>query len=191
MSCIHCAPVRRSWARAALTAPARWVHRCGTRPRLTVLSEDRGERQALILAVRRAYDELSPMFGDVPSVTHIVVQSSLHRAFGAELRAVLGDAQRDGAAAFVIWLATQPDGKQIGPDGVAAVLSDVLRAAAERDGNVSLVLGVPVAVPAETKDSRTGVAPQPRAAANKEAEGTVIEFRRSPLGQDAPSRNGA
>ena len=191
MSCIRCAPVKRSRVRAALLAPARWFHRCGTRPRLSILSEDRGERQALILAVRRAYDELAPMFGDVPSVTHIVVQRSLYRAFGAELRAVLGAAQRDGAPAFVIWLATRPDGKHIGPDGVAAVLSDVLRAVAERAGNVSLVLSVPVAIPAETRDTRNGVAPPPRAAANKEAEGTVIEFRRSPLGQDAPTRNGA
>ena len=158
---------------------------------LAVLSEDRGERQALILAVRRAYDEPAPMFGDVPSVTHIVVQRSLYGAFGAELRAVVGAAQRDGAPAFVIWLATRPDGKHIGPDGVAAVLSDVLRAVAERAGNVSLVLGVPVAVPAETKDSRNGVAPLPRAAATKEAEGMVVGFRRSPLGPEAPTRNGA
>ncbi len=191
MSCIRCASVKRSWVRAALTAPARWFHRCGTGPRLTILSEDRGERQALVLAVRRAYDELAPMFGDAPSVTHIVVQSSLYRAFGAELRAVVGAAQRDGAPAFVVWLATRPEGKHINPEGVAAVLSDVLRAVAEQAGNVSLVLGVPVAVPAETKDSRNGMAPLPRVAANREAEGTLIEFRRSPLGPEAPTRNGA
>jgi hypothetical protein len=191
MSCIRCASVERGWARAALTAPARWFHRCGTRPRLTVLSEDRGQRQALTLAVRRAYDELAPMFGDAPSVTHVVVQRSLHRAFGAELRAVVGAAQRDGAPAFVVWLATRPAGAYIGPEGVAAVLSDVLRAVAERAGNVSLELGVPVAVPAETKDGRMGVDPLPRAAADREAEGTVVEFRRSPLGPEAPTRNGA
>jgi hypothetical protein len=131
------------------------------------------------------------MFGHVPSVTHIVVQRSLHRAFGVELRAAVGAAQREGPPAFVIWLATQPEGKHMGPDGVAAVLSDVLRAVAEQAGNVSLVLGVPVAVPAETKDGGNGVAPLPRAAANKEAEGTIIDFRRSPLGHEAPSRNGA
>jgi hypothetical protein len=50
---------------------------------------------------------------------------------------------------------------------------------------------VPVAVPAESKDSRTGLAPLPRAAANKEAEGALIEFRRSPLGHESPTRDGA
>jgi hypothetical protein len=145
----------------------------------------------LALAVRRAYDELAPVLGEAPSVARIVVKSSLHRVFGAELRAAISAAERDGSPAYVIWLAFRPAGTSIGPDGVAAALTDVLLALAEREGTIALVFGVPVAVPAETKDSRIGVAPQPRAAANKEADGTVIEFRRSPLGQDAPSRNGA
>jgi len=191
MSCIRCASVKRSRVWAALTAPARWFHRCGTRPRLTVLSQDLEQRQGLTLAVRRAYDELAPMFGDSPGVVDIVVKSSLHRAFGAELRAAVTTVERDGTPVHAVWLAFKPDGKPIGPEGVAAILLDVLLAVAERTGNSSLVFGVPVAVPAETKDSRNGVAPQPRVAANKEAEGTLIEFRRSPLGQDAPSRNGA
>ncbi len=192
MSCIRCAAVKRSWVRAALAAPARWFHRCGTRPRLTVLSQDPEQRQGLTLAVRRAYDDLAPMLGDPPGVADIVVQSSLHRAFGAELRAALTAAERDGVPAFAVWLAFKPDGKPIGPEGVAAVLSDALLALAEHTRKVSLVLGVPVAVPAETKDSRNGVAPQPRVAANnKEAEGTILEFRPSPLGREAPTRNGA
>ena len=191
MSCIRCAPVKRSWARAALSAPARWFHRCGTRPRLTVLSQDQEQRQGFTLAVRRAYDELAPTLGTSPSVARIVVKSSLHRVFGAELRAAISAAERDGPPAYVIWLAFRPAGTSIGPDGVAAALTDVLLALAEREGNVSLVLGVPVADPAETKISRNGVAPQPRAAANKEAEETVIEFRRSPLGHNAPTPNGA
>jgi len=191
MSCIRCASVKRNGVWAALTAPARWFHRCGTRPRLTVLSEDQEQRQGLTLAVRRAYDELAPMLGDVPCVADIVVKSSLHRVFSAELRAAITAVRRDGSPAHAIWLAFKPDGGSIGPDGVAASLTDVLLALAEHEGTVSLVLGMPVAVPAETKDSRNGVAPLPRAAANKEAEGTIIAFRPSPLGHDAPTRNGA
>jgi len=182
MSCIRCASAKRSWIRAAVTAPARWFHRCGTRPRLTVLSQDLEQRQSLTLAVQRAYDELAPMLGDSPGVATIVVQSSLHRAFGAELRAAVTTAERDGTPAYVVWLAFKPDGKPIGPEGVAAVLSDMLLALAERTGSLSLVLGLPVAVPAETKDSRNGVVPQPRAAAREESEGTVIAFRPNPLG---------
>jgi len=182
MSCIRCASVKRSWVRATLLAPARWFHRCGTRPRVTVLSQDLEQRQSLTLAVQRAHDELAPMLDNSTGVANIVVQSSLHRAFGAELRAAVTTAERDGTPAYVVWLAFKPDGKPIGPEGVAAVLSDVLLALAERTRSLSLVLGVPVAVPAETKDSRNGVVPHPRAAAKEESEGTVIAFRPNPLG---------
>lgn len=191
MSCLSCAPVERSRVWGALSAPARWFHRCGSQPRLLVLSEDREQCQGFTLAARRAYDELAPLLGEMPRVANIVVKSSLYRSFGAELRAVVTTAERDGPPAYAIWLAFKPFGKYIGPDGVAAVLSDVLLALAERDGRVSAVLELPVAVPAQSKDSRTGVAPQPRAAAKEEAEGTVLAFKPSPLGHSAPTHNGA
>jgi hypothetical protein len=140
--------------------------------------------------VRRAFDQLAPTLGLGPSVAGIVVQGSLRRAGDAGLRAAVSAARRDGAPAYVVWLASKPAGTYLGPEGVAAVLSDVLLTLAECEQRVALVLEVPVAVPATTPDC-AGVAPRPRAVAHEEAEGTLIAFPRSLLGHEAPTPNGA
>ena len=157
------------------------------RPQLLVLMQDQKHRQPMELAVRRAYDELAPILGDRLSVERIVVQGALHRRDG-EYR-WLDTTEGEGALAHTVWLAFRPTGRFIHPEGVAAILSDALLALAEREGHVIPLVGQPVAVPSVKDRDSTGVAPRPRTAANKEAEGMLVEFRPSPLGHDALTPN--
>jgi len=165
------------------------LFRRNRQPQVLVLIQDRADYQRLTLAVRRVYDELAPMLGDRPGVAKIVVKSSIHRRHDGELRWFVTTTEQEGPPAHTIWLAFNPGGKFVGPEGVAAILSDALLTLAEREGLITPLFGQPVAVPV-LKDS-AGVAPRPQTAAKKEAEGTLLEFRPSPLGHHAPTPNGA
>jgi hypothetical protein len=118
-------------------------------------------------------------------VAKVVVKSTIHRPAEGEFRWLLATGERDGPTAHTIWLAFRPGGKYIGPEGVAAILADVLVALAEREGNMIPIVGQTVSAPVPRDKDSAGVPPRPRTAAKKEADGTVVEFPPSPIGQDA------
>ena len=131
------------------------------------------------------------MLGDRPCVATIVVKSTIHRPRDGELRWLAATDEREGPPARTIWLAFKPGGKYVGPEGVAAILSDALLALAEHEGRITPLLGQPVAAPVLKEKDSAGLAPRPLTAAKKEAEGALLDFRPSPLGHEAPARNGA
>jgi hypothetical protein len=161
------------------------------RPKVVVLLQEKKQRQPMELAVRRTYDELAPTLAAGLSVAKVVVKSTIHRPVDGEFRWLVATDEREGPPAHAIWLAFRPDGKYIGPEGVAAILADALLTLAEREGAMTPLVGQPVAAPVLKDKDSAGVAPRPRTAAKKEADETLVEFRPSPIGHDALTPNGA
>jgi hypothetical protein len=161
------------------------------KPRILIYTRDREDLRRFDRAVRRVHDELAPMFGGRPGVAQVVVKSTIHRLAAGEFRWLLGTDDREGPPAHTIWLAFRPDGKYIGPEGVAAILADALLALAEREGEVTPVVGQPVAAPVLKDKDSAGLPPRLPTAAKKEADGMLVEFRPSPIGHDALTPTGA
>ena len=165
-----------------------WLFGRSQRPQVIVLIPERKHRQPMDRAVRRVYAALAPALGDRPTVEKIVVKSALHRADG-EYR-WLDTVGGEGALAHTVWLAFKPAGRFIDPEGVAAVLADALLALAEREGRVIALGGQPLAAASHRDKDNTGLPPRPRAAANREPEGSLMAFPPAPLGREAVTSNG-
>ena len=166
-----------------------WLFGRSQRPQVVVLIPEHKHRQPMEQAVRRVFGELAPLLGDRPTVEKIVVKSALHRADG-EYRWV-DTVGGEGALSHTVWLAFEPAGRFIHPEGVAAILADALLALAEREGQVIALVGQPLAAPSHKEKDSTGLPPRPRAAANREPEGTLMAFPPGPLGREAVTSNGA
>jgi hypothetical protein len=165
--------------------------RTRTWPHILVYTSDQEDLPRYERAVQRVHDELAPMLGDRPGVAKIVVKSTIHRPGDGELRWFAATDEREGPPAHILWLAFKPGGRYVGPEGVAAILSDALLALAEREGSITPLLGQLVAAPVLKEKDSTGVAPRPLTAAKKEAGGMLVDFRPGPLGHTAPTPNGA
>jgi hypothetical protein len=160
-------------------------------PHILVYTKDQEDLRRYERVVRRVHDELAPMFGNRPGVAEVVVKSTIHRPVDGEFRWLVATEEGEGPPAHTVWLAFRPDGKYIGPEGVAAILADALLTLAEREGVMTRLVGQPVAALVLKDKDSAGVAPRPRTAAKKEADGTLVEFRPSPIGHDALTPNGA
>jgi hypothetical protein len=131
-------------------------------------------------------------------VTSIVLLPTLTGPTGEPLQAQV---ERDRDSSFTIRLAQWCGGTLRRPEEVAGTLAEELLGLYRDAAAVTIVRQTPAAIPATilvaadkvtpTKDGRSGVAPRPRAAAKDEAEETLVPFKASPLGREAPTRNGA
>ena len=164
----------------------RWFGRAES-PRILVYTKDQEDLRGYEQAVRRVHDELGSTCGGRPGVSRVVVKSTIHRPVDGEFRWLVATDERDGPPTHTIWLAFRPDGKYIGPEGVAAILADALLTLAEREGEVTPVVGQPVGGTPPRESA--GLAPRARIAPKKEADGALVDFRPSPLGPDAVTLN--
>jgi hypothetical protein len=99
--------------------------------------------------------------------------------------------QVNGSNSFAIRLAHWVSGTLRRPEEVAGALAEELLGLYRDVAAVTIVRQTPATIPATIlvtadkvaarRDGRSGVAPQPRAAAREEAEGTVIAFKANPL----------
>ena len=100
--------------------------------------------------------------------------------------------QVNGTRSFIIRLAHMVGGTLRRPEEVAGALAEELLSLYRDAAAVTIVRQTPAAIPATIlvaaervaarKDGRSGVVPQPRAAAKEESEGNVVAFRPNPLG---------
>lgn len=160
--------------------------------RLRLLTGTRSQQAAIVLAVRPVVRELLPPLETAGlQVSSIALLPSLVGSNGESLQAQVE--QLGGTRAFVIRLAHAVSGVLQRPDEVAGALAQELLGLYRDAAAVTIVRQTPAVVPAATpadravapRDGRLGLAPQPRAAAKYEAEGTVVNFRPSPLGHSA------
>jgi hypothetical protein len=160
--------------------------------RLRLLTGTRSQQAAIVLAVRPVVRELLPPLETAGlEVSSIALLPSLVGPNGESLQAQVE--QLDGTRTLVIRLAHAVSGVVQRPDEVAGALAHELLGLQSDAAAVTIVRQTPTVIPAATpvdkagprKDGRLGVAPQPRAAARDEAEGTVVNFRPSPLGRSA------
>jgi hypothetical protein len=166
------------------------THRLRT-PRLRLLTGTRSQQAAIVVAVRPVVRELAPGLEAAGiEVSSIALLPSLAGSTGEPLQAQLE--QVNGTNAFIVRLAHMVGGTLRRPDEVAGALAEELLALYRDTAAVTIVRQTPGAVPATIlagaekvgprKDGRSGVVPQPRAAAREETEGTVVAFRPNPLG---------
>ena len=169
-------------------------------PRLRLLTGTRAQQAAIVLAVRPVVRELLPGLEAAGlEVGSIVLLPTLAGSAGEPLQAQVE--QETGTRSYLIRLAHLAVGTLRRPEEVAGALAEELLGLYRDAAAVTIVRQTPAAIPATipaaadkvtpTKDGRSGVAPRPRAAAKEEAEETVVPFTASPLGREAPTRNGA
>ena len=169
-------------------------------PRLRLLTGTRSQQAAIVLAVRPVVRELLPGLEAAGlEVGSIVLLPTLAGSAAEPLQAQVE--QETGTRSYLIRLAYMVGGTLRRPEEIAGALAEELLGLYRDAAAVTIVRQTPAAIPAtipaatdkvtSTKDGRSGVAPLPRAAAKNEAEETVIPFKASPLGHQAPTRNGA
>ena len=166
-------------------------------PRLRLLTGTRSQQAAIVLAARPVVRELVPTLAEAGlEVTSIVLLPTLTGAAGEPLQAQV-DQDRESSG-FTIRLAHWCGGTLRRPEEVAGALAEELLGLYRDAAAVTIVRQTPAAIPAPApasagaaKDGRSELAPLPRAAAKHEAEETLIPFKGSPLGREAPTRNGA
>ena len=169
-------------------------------PRLRLLTGTRAQQAAIVLAVRPVVRELLPGLEAAGlEVSSIMLLPTLAGSAGEPLQAQVE--QETGTRSYLIRLAHLAVGTLRRPEEVAGALAEELLGLYRDAVAVTIVRQTPAAIPAtipaaadkvvSTRDGRSGVAPRPRAAAKDEAEETVVAFKASPLGREAPTRNGA
>ena len=149
------------------------------RPRLRLLTGTRPQQAALVLALEAAGLEVSS----------IAILPTLTGSAGEPLQAEVE--QVNGSNSFTIRLAHWASGTLRRPEEVAGALAEELLGLYRDVAAVTIVRQTPATIPATIlvtpdkvaarRDARSGAAPQPRAAAKEEAEGTVVAFRANPL----------
>ena len=160
------------------------------RPRLRLLTGTRPQQAALVLALRPVVREISPTLEAAGlEVRSIAILPTLTGSAGEPLQAEVE--QVNGSNSFAIRLAHWVSGTLRRPEEVAGALAEELLGLYRDAAAVTIVRQTPATIPATIlvtadklaarRDGRSGVAPQPRAAAKEEAEGTVIAFRANPL----------
>ena len=160
------------------------------RPRLRLLTGTRPQQAALVLALRPVVREISPTLEAAGlEVSSIAILPTLTGSAGEPLQAEVE--QVNGSNSFTICLAHWVSGTLRRPEEVAGALAEELLGLYRDVAAVTIVRQTPATIPATIlvtadkvaarRDGRSGVAPQPRAAAKEEAEGTVIAFRANPL----------
>jgi len=159
-------------------------------PRLRLLTGTRSQQAAIVLAVRPVVRELLPGLEAAGlEVSSIALLPTLAGSAGEPLQAQVE--QVHGTRAFIIRLAHIAGGILRRPEEVAGALAEELLGLYRDAAAVTIVRQTPATIPATVlvtaekvaakRDGRLGMAPQPRAAAKEEAEGTVIAFRANPL----------
>ncbi len=160
------------------------------RPRLRLLTGTRPQQAALVLALRPVVREISPTLEAAGlEVSSIAILPTLTGSAGEPLQAEVE--QVNGSNSFTIRLAHWVSGTLRRPEEVAGALAEELLGLYRDIAAVTIVRQTPATIPATIlvtaekvaarRDGRSGVAPQPRAAAKEEAEGTVVAFRANPL----------
>ena len=160
------------------------------RPRLRLLTGTRPQQAALVLALRPVVREISPTLEAAGlEVSSIAILPTLTGSAGEPLQAEVE--QVNGSNSFTIRLAHWAGGTLRRPEEVAGALAEELLGLYRDVAAVTIVRQTPATIPATIlvtaekvaarRDGRSGVAPQPRAAAREEAEGTVIAFKANPL----------
>jgi hypothetical protein len=172
-----------------------------TPPRLRLLSGTRSQQAAIVLAVRPVVRELLPSLEAAGlEVSSIALLPTLAGSAGEPLQAQVE--QVNGTRAFSIRLAHTVAGTLRRPEEISGALAEEFLDLYRNTAAVTIVRETPAAIPATPlasteavggggRGGRSGVAPLPRAAVKQEAEETVIAFKASPLGREAPTRNGA
>ena len=167
-------------------------------PRLRLLTGTRAQQAAIVLAVRPVVRELLPGLEAAGlEVGSIVLLPTLAGSAGEPLQAQVE--QETGTRAYLIRLAHLVGGTLRRPEEVAGALAEELLGLYRDAAAITIVRQTPAAIPATVpaasvearKNGRSGLAPRPRAAAKEEAEETMVPFKASPLGREAPTRNGA
>jgi len=164
-------------------------HRLRT-PRLRLLTGTRSQQAAIVLAVRPVIRHLLPTLEAAGlEVNSIALLPTLAGDAGEPLQAQVE--QVNGTRLFTIRLAHLAGGALRRPEEVAGALTEELLGLYRDAAAVTIVRQTPAAIQATyptaaeqataRKDGRLGMAPQPRAAAKENAEGTVINFRPNPL----------
>ena len=160
------------------------------RPRLRLLTGTRPQQAALVLALRPVVREISPTLEAAGlEVSSIAILPTLTGSAGEPLQAEVE--QVNGSNSFTIRLAHWASGTLRRPEEIAGALAEELLGLYRDVAAVTIVRQTPATIPATIlvtadkvaarRDGRSGVAPQPRAAAKEEAEGTVVAFRANPL----------
>jgi hypothetical protein len=161
------------------------------RPRLRLLTGTRPQQAALVLALRPVVREISPTLEAAGlEVSSIAILPTLTGSAGEPLQAEVE--QVNGSNSFAIRLAHWVSGTLRRPEEVAGALAEELLALYRDVATVTIVRQTPATIPATVlataekvaarRDGRSGVAPQPRAAAKGESEGNVVRFPADPLG---------
>ena len=144
-----------------------------------------------MLAVRPVVRELIPGLEAAGlEIGSIALLPTLAGSAGEPLQAQVE--QVNGTRSFIIRLAHMVGGTLRRPEEVAGALAEELLSLYRDAAAVTIVRQTPAAIPATIlvaaervaarKDGRSGVVPQPRAAAKEESEGNVVAFRPNPLG---------
>ena len=160
-------------------------------PRLRLLTGTRSQHAAIVLAVRPVVRELIPGLEAAGlEIGSIALLPTLAGSAGEPLQAQVE--QVNGTRSFIIRLAHMVGGTLRRPEEVAGALAEELLSLYRDAAAVTIVRQTPAAIPATIlvaaervaarKDGRSGVVPQPRAAAKEESEGNVVAFRPNPLG---------
>jgi hypothetical protein len=165
-----------------------------SRVRLRLLTGTRQQRAALDVALAPVLREFLPLLEKAGlEVRAIVLVPTLSGSDGDPLVAEVE--QLSGSSAYIVRLAHRLGGTVRQPDEVAGVLAEDLLYLYRHAAAVTVVRQT---APAPSTDAgvhsatlrkpvgRNGLATVPRAAAQNEAEETVVPFKASPLG----SRNG-
>ena len=151
----------------------------------------RSQHAAIVLAVRPVVRELIPGLEAAGlEIGSIALLPTLAGSAGEPLQAQVE--QVNGTRSFIIRLAHMVGGTLRRPEEVAGALAEELLSLYRDAAAVTIVRQTPAAIPATIlvaaervaarKDGRSGVVPQPRAAAKEESEGNVVAFRPNPLG---------
>jgi hypothetical protein len=160
-------------------------------PRLRLLTGTRSQHAAIVLAVRPVVRELIPGLEAAGlEIGSIALLPTLAGSAGEPLQAQVE--QVNGTRSFIIRLAHMVGGTLRRPEEVAGALAEELLSLYRDAAAVTIVRQTPGAIPATIlvaaervaarRDGRSGVVPQPRAAANEESEGNVVKFPANPLG---------
>jgi hypothetical protein len=160
--------------------------------RLRLLTGSRSQQAALVHALRPVVKEFLPHLDAAGiEVRSIALLPTLTGTAGEPLQAQVE--QADGTHSFTIRLACSVGGILRRPEDVAGALADELVELYRSAAGVTVVRQTPavVSVVNTTQNGsvnrpagRNGLAALPRIAAEKEAEGTIVAFRPSPLGRN-------
>jgi hypothetical protein len=159
-------------------------------PRLRLLTGTRPQRAALLVALAPVLREFLPVLDKTgQDVRAIVLVPTLSGSDGEPLLAEVE--QVNGSTAFIVRLAHRLGGTVRQPDEVAAALAEDLLYLYRHAAAVTVVRQTPPAAGLDIAAqngtawkpvSRNGLVTVPNAAAQKEAEETMTQFKSSPHG---------